>query len=63
MRFHLPGMLNPTHEIVGSIRKLARDVIASADTIEWWADETASPRHTGNLVAGVAAILTYVGLT
>jgi hypothetical protein len=63
MRFHLSGMLNPKHEIVGGIRKLARNVIALAKAIEAGADETAGSGYTGNFVTGIAAILTNLGST
>jgi hypothetical protein len=63
MGFDLSGMRNPPHKIVGSIRKLAGDVIALGNSIETWADETSRTRDAGNFVAGIAAILTNICLT
>jgi hypothetical protein len=56
MGFHLSWVFNPPHEIVGSIRELAGDVIALANTIEGRADKTLSPGYTRNFVAGIAAV-------
>ncbi len=61
MGFHLSGMLNPQHEIVGSVRKFASNVIALANAIEARADQTSRAGDAGNFMAGIAAILANFG--
>jgi len=54
-------MLNPQHQIVGSVRKFPSDVITLANPVEPRTDETASSWDTGNFVAGIATIFTNLG--
>src|SRR4051794_11903909 len=61
MGLHLSRMLNPPHEIVGSIWKFASDVIALANAIEAGTDQTSGAGNTGNFVAGIAAIFANFG--
>jgi hypothetical protein len=55
VRLHLPGVLNPVHEIGRCIRQLASNVFASGQAIEGWTDQ---PMRAGYTVDGVAGIAT-----